>query len=118
MSFIGPRPWITTYYEHMNKSQRQRYNVRPGITGIAQVYGRNNLTIYEKINYDLRYVSHIGITEDLKVILLTFLAVVSKEGQEMGKGGIYQELDILRNQLTGADSSQDKPNAKPEEAVA
>lgn len=114
MSFIGPRPWITTYYKHMNKSQRQRYNVRPGITGIAQVYGRNNLTIYEKINYDLRYVSHIGITEDLKVILLTFLAVVSKEGQEMGKGGIYQELDILRNQLTGADKSQDKP----EEATA
>lgn len=64
MSFIGPRPWITPYYDHMNAAQRHRYDVRPGITGLAQVYGRNNLTIHQKIGYDLRYVEHIGLLEE------------------------------------------------------
>jgi lipopolysaccharide/colanic/teichoic acid biosynthesis glycosyltransferase len=96
MSFIGPRPWIISYYDHMNDEQRRRYQVRPGITGIAQVYGRNNLTIHQKINYDLRYVDHIGLREDLKVVFLTFVAVLSKEGEAMGKGGIHSELEHLR----------------------
>lgn len=99
MSFIGPRPWITSYYDCMNPAQRRRYDVRPCITGIAQVYGRNNLTIHQKINYDLRYVDHIGLREDLKVVFLTIAAVVSKEGQEMGKGSIHRELVELRSQL-------------------
>lgn len=104
MSFIGPRPWITAYYDHMNAEQRRRYQVRPGITGIAQVYGRNNLTIHQKINYDLRYVDHIGLREDLKVVFLTFVAVLSKEGEAMGKGGIHEELDMLRRQFEGQKS--------------
>lgn len=99
MSFIGPRPWITPYYDHMNDVQRRRYDVRPGITGLAQVYGRNNLTIHQKIGYDLRYVEHVGLREDLKVIFLTFVAVLSKEGEAMGKGGIHEELDILKKQF-------------------
>ncbi|MDQ5886417.1 MAG: hypothetical protein QG623_415 [Patescibacteria group bacterium] len=107
MSFIGPRPWITDYYDHMDSTQRHRYDVRPGITGIAQVYGRNNLSIHDKIKYDLRYVSHIGLREDLKVIFLTIQAVVSRDGQEMGKGGIHKELDILRSQLNNSEDLQD-----------
>lgn len=107
MSFIGPRPWITPYYDHMNDTQRRRYDVRPGITGLAQVYGRNNLTIHQKIGYDLRYVEHIGLREDLKVIFLTFVAVLSKEGEAMGKGGIHEELDILKKQFEKHQASQD-----------
>lgn len=105
MSFIGPRPWITAYYDRMNDEQRRRYHVRPGITGLAQVFGRNNLTIHEKIDYDLRYVDHIGLREDAKVVVLTFLAVLSKEGEVMGKDNIHGELDELakhngRNEVT------------------
>ena len=48
MSFIGPRPWIPDYYENMNEIQRQRYIVRPGLTGLAQCMGRNNISIFEK----------------------------------------------------------------------
>lgn len=110
MSFIGPRPWITAYYEHMDAPQRRRYSVRPGITGIAQVYGRNNLTIHEKIAYDLRYVTHVGIYEDLKVIFLTFMAIVSKEGQEMGKSAIHKELDTLRECLENSELLYREPN--------
>ncbi len=109
MSFIGPRPWITPYYDHMNDTQRRRYDVRPGITGIAQVYGRNNLTIHQKISYDLRYVDHLNLREDLKVIFLTFVAVLSKEGEAMGKGGIHEELDILKKQFEKHQREQNGP---------
>ncbi len=107
MSFIGPRPWITPYYDHMNDVQRRRYDVRPGITGLAQVYGRNNLTIHQKIGYDLRYAEHIGLLEDLKVVFLTFAAVLSKEGEAMGKGAIHEELDILKKQFKKHENAEE-----------
>ena len=98
MSFIGPRPWITEYYKSMSTKQRRRYNVRPGITGLAQAYGRNNLTIHEKIAYDLEYVDNISLHEDIKVIFVTIKTLFDHEAHELGKGGIHDELDILRTQ--------------------
>lgn len=59
MSFIGPRPWITDYYDNMNSDQRRRNNVRPGITGRAQAYGRNSISIQQKIAHDLDYVDNV-----------------------------------------------------------
>ncbi len=98
MSFIGPRPWIPEYYKHMNEEQRQRVAVRPGITGLAQAKGRNTLTINAKINYDLEYVKNISFKEDVKVILLTALAVLEKAEHTIDKHGIEGELEVLRNQ--------------------
>ncbi|UTX51095.1 sugar transferase [Candidatus Saccharibacteria bacterium TM7i] len=98
MSFIGPRPWIPTYYEHMNLEQRRRNNVRPGITGLAQAYGRNNLSIHEKINYDVEYVDNMSLRGDLKVIFVTVKTLFDHEAHELGKGGIHEELDVLRSQ--------------------
>lgn len=98
MSFIGPRPWITEYYTHMNEQQRHRVDVRPGITGLAQAKGRNTLTINAKINYDLEYVKNISFKEDVKVILLTALAVLEKAEHTIDKHGIEGELEVLRNQ--------------------
>ena len=77
MSFIGPRPWITDYYENMNEEQRHRNDVRPGLTGLAQAKGRNNISIFEKINYDLEYIKNYGLIEDIKVIFLTIKTVFS-----------------------------------------
>ena len=71
MSFIGPRPWITDYYENMNKRQKHRVDVTPGLTGLAQVNGRNNITWEEKFNYDLEYIQNITFIGDLKIILKT-----------------------------------------------
>ena len=68
MSFIGPRPWITDYWDNMTAEQRHRYDVVPGITGLAQVKGRNDISIVEKINYDLEYVDKYSPIEDLKII--------------------------------------------------
>lgn len=98
MSFIGPRPWITEYYKHMNASQRQRNSVRPGITGLAQAYGRNKLTIHQKINYDLTYVKNISFMMDIKVIIVTLYTIFHKSTVEIDKDGIHNELAILKAQ--------------------
>jgi lipopolysaccharide/colanic/teichoic acid biosynthesis glycosyltransferase len=98
MSFIGPRPWIPEYYEHMTKKQRQRNDVRPGITGLAQAYGRNSLTINQKIKYDLEYVHDISFSEDVKIIFITLKTMFDKSTNEMGKSAIHSELDVLRRQ--------------------
>ena len=98
MSFIGPRPWIVDYYNNFNAYQKRRVEVLPGITGLAQATGRNNLTIFEKINYDIKYVDNYSFIMDLKVIFLTIKTVFSKTGYEIGKNGIEQELKELQKQ--------------------
>lgn len=98
MSFIGPRPWITDYYENMTEEQRHRNDVLPGITGLAQAKGRNNITIFDKINYDLEYVQNYSFIQDVKIVFLTIKTVLSKEGADAGKGTIQTELEELKTQ--------------------
>ena len=98
MSFIGPRPWITEYYKNFNKRQKRRVEVLPGITGLAQATGRNNLNVFEKINYDIEYVDNFSFKQDIKVIFMTIKTVLSKEGAELSKYGIKEELEDLKNQ--------------------
>lgn len=98
MSFIGPRPWITDYYENMTEEQRHRNDVLPGITGLAQAKGRNNITIFDKINYDLEYVKNYSFIQDVKIVFLTIKTVLSKEGADAGKGTIQTELEELKTQ--------------------
>ena len=102
MSFIGPRPWIPEYYKCMSEEQRQRNSVLPGITGLAQARGRNDLTIHEKIAFDLGYARRISAREDLKIIFLTAVTVLKKSGQEISKLGIHQELDVLASDSINA----------------
>ena len=95
MSFIGPRPWIPDYYENMTEYQRHRNDVLPGITGLAQIKGRNNISILAKINYDLEYVKNYSFIQDVKIFFLTIKTVLSKEGADAGKGTIQTELETL-----------------------
>lgn len=96
MSFIGPRPWIPEYYENMTEEQRHKYDVRPGLTGLAQASGRNGISIFDKINYDLEYVEKYSLKEDIYVILKTIYTVLKKEDVDIGKQGIKSELDMLK----------------------
>jgi len=98
MSFIGPRPWITDYYDNMTRTQKRRCDVLPGITGLAQASGRNAITIFDKINYDLEYVKNISLIMDIKIVFLTIKAVISKKGADAGKSTIQDELNDLKNQ--------------------
>lgn len=98
MSFIGPRPWITDYYDNMNENQRHRYDVRPGLTGLAQCMGRNDLTIFKKIEYDIEYIKNYSLIQDLKIIFLTIKTVFTGSGADAGKRTIQNELEDLINQ--------------------
>ena len=98
MSFIGPRPWIVEYYNNFNAHQKRRVEVLPGITGLAQATGRNNLSIFEKINYDIEYVDNFSFKMDVKVVLKTIKTVLSKEGAELSKYGIKEEIEDLKAQ--------------------
>jgi len=80
MSFIGPRPLLVEYLPLYNERQRRRHNVRPGLSGLAQVNGRNAISWEEKFDYDIEYVENISFLLDLKLILSTFLKVFKREG--------------------------------------
>ena len=96
MSFIGPRPWVVEYWENMNEIERGRAKVRPGITGLAQAKGRNGLSVFEKIGYDLEYVEHYSLGQDIKVVFLTIATVIKGEEVNVGKSGIRDEIGALK----------------------
>lgn len=79
MSLIGPRPLLTKYLPLYNERQRRRHEVKPGITGWAQVNGRNNLAWSEKFELDVWYVDHISFQLDVKIIFLTVAKVFKKQ---------------------------------------
>lgn len=101
MSFVGPRPWITDYSVYFTENQRRRLDVLPGITGLAQSSGRNNLSIKEKINLDIKYVEILSFKTDIYVIIKTIKSVLKKEGAVSSKLTIKNELDELKNQFEG-----------------
>jgi undecaprenyl phosphate N,N'-diacetylbacillosamine 1-phosphate transferase len=78
MSFVGPRPLLVEYLSHYNEEQRKRHDVRPGITGLAQVNGRNTISWPDKFKYDLTYVMNISFILDLKILLLTLIKVFKR----------------------------------------
>jgi sugar transferase EpsL len=80
MSLVGPRPLLTDYLELYSKEQARRHDVQPGITGWAQVNGRNLITWPEKFAYDVWYVDNWSLGLDLKILALTLLKVVRREG--------------------------------------
>lgn len=80
MSIVGPRPLLVEYLERYNTQQARRHEVRPGLTGYAQVSGRNALSWKEKFEDDVEYVDHITFWEDLRIILQTAKVVLKKEG--------------------------------------
>jgi lipopolysaccharide/colanic/teichoic acid biosynthesis glycosyltransferase len=80
MSLIGPRPLLTQYYHLYNDFQIRRHEVKPGITGWAQVNGRNTISWDEKFNYDVFYVDNIGFIFDCKIFMRTILKVIKSEG--------------------------------------
>ena len=80
MSLIGPRPLLTQYLPLYNSSQARRHEVRPGMTGWAQVNGRNTLSWNEKFDLDVWYVDNISFLLDLRIFCITILKVIKKEG--------------------------------------
>lgn len=80
MSLVGPRPLLMEYLPRYNREQAHRHDVLPGVTGLAQVKGRNSISWEEKFTYDIEYVNHCTFMEDVRVLILTLRALALREG--------------------------------------
>ncbi|MBN9647078.1 sugar transferase [Terrisporobacter glycolicus] len=94
MSLVGPRPLLVEYLELYSEEQNKRHNMKPGITGLAQINGRNSISWSEKLNYDVEYVENFNILLDIKILFMTIYKVIKKEG-------ISQEGNVTMEIFTG-----------------
>lgn len=93
MSFIGPRPLLIQYLPLYSKEQSRRHIVRPGITGWAQVSGRNAISWQQKFEYDVWYVDHVSVAADLKIFFLTLKKVFFREGINSDTAATMEAFD-------------------------
>jgi len=101
MSWVGPRPLLMQYLERYTPEQARRHEVLPGITGWAQINGRNTITWEDKFRYDVWYVDHWSFWFDMKIIWLTIWKVLIREG-------INQPGYISAGEFMGADTSKEQ----------
>lgn len=94
MSFVGPRPLLVEYLKLYNQEQAKRHNVKPGITGWAQVNGRNTISWEEKFKLDVYYVEHISFMLDCKILYMTFFKVLKRKD-------INSNTNITMEKFTG-----------------
>jgi undecaprenyl phosphate N,N'-diacetylbacillosamine 1-phosphate transferase len=94
MSLIGPRPLLYKYISLYSAAQLRRHEMRPGITGWAQVNGRNSITWTKKFEYDIYYIDHVSFILDIKILWMTFLKVIQTEG-------VNQSIDRPMNPFNG-----------------
>lgn len=100
MSIVGPRPLRVSYLPLYNAQQRVRHNVRPGITGWAQVNGRNNVSWEEKFAMDARYVENQSLLLDLKIIWKTVKVVIKREGINQSESIPMQPFNGTKNDIS------------------
>lgn len=98
LSLVGPRPLEMRYLPHYSEAQRRRHNVKPGITGLAQINGRNRLSWEQKFELDVEYVDTISFARDLKILAATFIKVVSMGGVNSGSTGNTVEPFVPRRE--------------------
>ena len=97
MSLVGPRPLPVDYLPLYDEKQRRRHEVRPGLTGLAQIHGRNQLTWEQRFAYDVDYIDHMSLLLDLKIILRTVAVVVRG-------GGVHIEERLTTEPFRGRHS--------------
>jgi lipopolysaccharide/colanic/teichoic acid biosynthesis glycosyltransferase len=100
MSIIGPRPLLVKYLPYYTEEERIRHSVRPGLTGYAQVHGRNALSWEQRFEHDVYYVRHISFLLDIKIIIDTVKAVITHEGVELNA---LEDFDEYRKKKSVSD---------------
>lgn len=101
MSVVGPRPLAVKYLPYYNEYEKQRHDVRPGLTGLAQVSGRNLVNWDERFEYDVKYAKKITFIGDLKIIVLTIATALKRTGIE-GNGAVpLEDFDVYREKSKG-----------------
>ena len=104
MSIVGPRPLLVKYIPLYSPEQRRRHTVRPGLTGYAQVNGRNSITWEEKFKLDVEYVDNITLIGDIKILFGTVFSVLKREG-------ISQENNATMEEFKGSVTEEENTNA-------
>lgn len=92
MSFVGPRPLLVRYLDRYNERHKHRHDVRPGLTGLAQVNGRNSISWEDKFENDIEYIEKISFLLDLKIVLNTFINVLMKKDISSGTSATMEEF--------------------------
>lgn len=92
MSLIGPRPLLVKYLPLYNETQKHRHDVRPGLTGLAQINGRNAITWEQKFEYDVEYVNNLSFALDLRILFGTVRSVLRREGISSGTNATMEEF--------------------------
>ena len=100
MSLIGPRPLLVRYLPWYTEEERHRHDVRPGLTGLAQVNGRNALGWEDRFRYDLMYVNHLTFLMDLKILGMTVGKVLKRSGTLSGADQTVADFDVYRKEQT------------------
>lgn len=98
MSFIGPRPLLTEYLELYTPEQMRRHEVAPGISGWAQVNGRNTLTWEQKFEYDVYYVDHLSLSMDVKIFFKTIMNVLKQDGINSDAANTMEKFKGSKNE--------------------
>lgn len=98
MSLIGPRPLLVRYLPYYTEEERHRHDVRPGLTGLAQVNGRNALGWEDRFKYDLYYVEHLNFLLDIKIIAMTAGKVLKRSGTLSGAEQTVADFDVYRKE--------------------
>jgi len=93
MSLIGPRPLMFKYLPLYTENQKRRHSVKPGVTGLAQVNGRNNISWTKKVEYDIYYVDILSFKLDFQVLIKTIFKIVSREGLNQSKNRPMRPFD-------------------------
>ena len=92
MAIVGPRPLLVRYLGRYNETQKHRHDVRPGLTGYAQVHGRNTVSWEEKFEMDVWYTQHVTFKDDVKIILDTVWTVLKREGISSATAATMEEF--------------------------
>jgi sugar transferase EpsL len=106
LSFVGPRPLMQEYLPYYSSVERRRHSVRPGLTGWAQIHGRNSVSFEERFAMDIWYVDHASLALDFGILLSTIRLVISQEGIDPVPGN-GTRLDLLRLANRDSDSSSE-----------
>ena len=115
MSVIGPRPQLIRDLVFMNNEQRKRHNVRPGLSGLAQVKGRNNISWEQKFEYDLAYIKKLNIFYDIGIIFMTIGKMFKRS--DVAREGTSSDIDFGDWLLQEGKVSQEEYNNKQQEAL-
>jgi len=101
MSFIGPRPLLIEYLDYYTEEEKHRHDVRPGLTGLAQVNGRNLLNWDERFKNDLEYINNMSFLNDVKIVLKTIIKVIKKSDIVVGDEHVMLNLNEERSEIDG-----------------